>query len=317
MAEGWLAYAVEIEGLTKTYPNGFTAVSGLTLNIPKGVFVLLGPNGAGKTTTVEILVGAIKPTSGTARILGHDILNDAIEARRRIGYLPENPAAYDEMSAARFLIYMGKLSGLSSSEASTKAEELLRWVGLEDWKSSPIGHYSAGMRQRLGVAQSLVNDPEVVFLDEPTARLDSLAKQDMVERLKQLGREGKCVFFSSQTLSEVESMADQVAVISNGKLVLQGSVEELTRRVEAAEYRIEVSEPNVLAKELEALRFATDIRVENSAVLVRSKEHEKLWRAVPGIVSLHGMELRLFMPVGTKLEETYREALEKARGTVG
>lgn len=306
-----LDYAIEIEGLTKTYPNGFTAVSNLSLKVPKGVFGFLGPNGAGKTTTIEILVGAVKPTSGTAYILGYDILGESMETRKRIGYLPENPGFYSDMSGFRFLRYMGELDGLSRSRASERAKELLEWIGLDSWADSPIARYSMGMRQRLGMAQSLLSDPPVVFLDEPTANLDPLGRADLLERVQSLGKQGKTVFVSTHILSEIEQMADHIAIINNGELIEHGSLQELTGRIEG--YKIDVSDPETFMNELESSGLSAEVQLDHGQVLVKTRDHERLLSEVPWIVTKHKMHLRAFGPIRRDLQMVYMRALKNAR----
>ena len=305
-------YVIEIEGLTKTYANRFTAVSDLTLKVPKGVFGFLGPNGAGKTTVIEILVGAMKPTSGTARILGHDITKDSLAVRKAIGYLPEMSAVYDDMSGVRFLRYMGELDGLSSKESRDRATELLEWVGLRGRANSPVSRYSAGMKQRLGLAQALMGDPQLIFLDEPTSNLDPLGRADFVEKVKELARQGKSVFISSHLIPEIEQMADHIAIIADGRLVVQGSIEELTQRQGGKEYRIEVSQPELLVKELEARDFIVKTSLKDGQFLVETGDGDKLSATIVAFCSEQHQQLRLFEPAQADLLTVFKEALAQA-----
>ena len=305
-------YVIEIEGLSKTYPNKFTAVSGLTLKVPKGVFGFLGPNGAGKTTTIEILVGAMKPSSGTARVMGHDIVRDSLAVRRLIGYLPERPGFYDEMSGRRFLRYMGELSALDGRQASLRATELLDWVGLGGWADSPIARYSAGMKQRLGLAQSLINDPELLILDEPTANLDPLGRADFIVKVKELARQGKTIFVSTHIIPEMEQMADYVAIIAGGRLLVQGGIEELTQRREVKEYRIDVSQPELLVNELEARDFIVRTSLKDGQLLVESRDDDGLSAAIVAFCSDQHQQLHLFEPVRADLQIVFKEALAQA-----
>lgn len=305
--------AIDIEGLTKTYPNGFTAISNLTLKIPRGIFGFLGPNGAGKSTTIGILVGTMKPTSGRASILGHDIIKDSLEARKVIGYLPERIGVYDDMPGHGFLCYMGELCGLSSGKASERAKELLEWVGLARWAHSPISTYSAGMRQRIGLAQALINDPEVIFLDEPTANLDPLGRADFAEKVKELAQQGKTLFVSSHIIPEVEQIAEWVAIIDQGKVVVQGSVEELTQPGEFKKYRIEVTNPAALQKELERQAFVLDSHLENGQLVVITSDEGKLAEALLQFCSENQTVFRSFEPVRRDLQTVFSEALHRAR----
>ena len=231
---------IEIEGLTKDYEVGFLkkksvrALDGLSLEVRKGeIFGFLGPNGAGKTTTLKLLMRLIYPTSGTARILGRPIQH--ADTRSRIGYLPENPYFYDYLSGRELLEYTGSLFGASGQSAKVKAAELLEQVGLGDSRADrQLRKYSKGMLQRIGIAQALVNDPEVVFMDEPMSGLDPLGRREVRDLLLSLRNQGKTIFFSSHILSDVEALCDRAAILRKGKLIGCGTVEELTRDKESA-----------------------------------------------------------------------------------
>ncbi len=304
------ANAVTIEGLAKIYRNGFTAVSGLSM---AGVFGLLGPNGAGKTTTIQILVGAIKPSAGTISILGYDIFKQPLESRKLIGYLPERPGFYDEMPGRRFLDYMGELGGLSHRKAFSRARELLKWVGLKRWENSPIAQYSAGMRQRLGLAQSLINDPQILFLDEPTANLDPLGRADFIDKVRELADQGKTVVISTHIIPEMEQVADHVAIIARGKLVVEGSIKELTCSRRQGLYRIDVPQPGLLVEELTSNGFISHL--EDGQIIAESGNEEKLSRSVVSFCWRHKQTLRLFEPVRVDLQQVFREALERVGGS--
>ncbi|HYP27789.1 MAG TPA: ABC transporter ATP-binding protein, partial [Blastocatellia bacterium] len=225
---------IKIEGLTKDYEVGFLkkktvrALDGLSLEVRKGeIFGFLGPNGAGKTTTLKLLMRLIYPTSGSALILGQPI--HKAETRSTIGYLPENPYFYDYLSGRELLEYTASLFGASKAAAEEKAEELLGQVGLGDSRSDrQLRKYSKGMLQRIGIAQALVNDPQVVFMDEPMSGLDPIGRREVRDLLLSLRRQNKTIFFSSHILSDVEALCDRAAVLRKGKLVGCGTVEELT-----------------------------------------------------------------------------------------
>lgn len=225
---------IEIIQLTKDYEVGFLkkrkvrALDHLSLEVRRGeIFGFLGPNGAGKTTTLKLLMRLIYPTEGSARILGHPI--DDVATRSRIGYLPENPYFYDYLSGRELLEYFGALFGLPADVARARGEELLRVVGLEsDRANRQLRKYSKGMLQRIGIAQALVNDPEIVFMDEPMSGLDPIGRREVRDLLLSLREQGKTVFFSSHILSDVEALCDRAAILSRGKLVRCGTVHELT-----------------------------------------------------------------------------------------
>jgi ABC-2 type transport system ATP-binding protein len=224
---------IEIENLTKDYEIGFwrkrkvRALDGLTLSVESGqIFGFLGANGAGKTTTLKILMRLIFPTTGTARILGRDIGDISMHAR--IGYLPENPYFYDYLTAREFLGYCGELFGLDSKTRAKRTEDLLTRVNLEtkSWNRQ-LRKFSKGMLQRVGLAQALVNDPEIVFLDEPMSGLDPVGRREVRDLIASLRIQGKTVFMCSHILSDIEVLCDNVAILKNGRVSRAGSLEEL------------------------------------------------------------------------------------------
>jgi ABC-2 type transport system ATP-binding protein len=215
--------AVETVGLTKDYRVGFwrkrprRALDGLTLQVEEGeVFGLLGPNGAGKTTTLKLLFRLVFPTSGSARILGKELDDLAVHAR--IGYLPENPYFYDHLTCEEFLNYAAELFGLTAAERRRRVGSLLERVGLTDSRDLPLRKFSKGMVQRLGIAQALINEPEMVFLDEPMSGLDPLGRREVRDLVLQLRAEKKTVFFSTHILSDAETLCDRVAILNRGRL---------------------------------------------------------------------------------------------------
>src|ERR1043166_757370 len=228
--------AVEITKLTKDYEVGFwrkrkvRALDDLSLSIDEHqIFGFLGANGAGKTTTLKLLMRLIFPTAGSARILGHDISDVSMHAR--IGYLPENPYFYDYLTAREFLNYCGQLFGRKNTEART--DELLTRVNLDEksWNRQ-LRKFSKGMLQRVGLAQALVNDPEIVFLAEPMSALDPVGRREVRDLIGALRSEGKTVFMCSHILSDIEVLCDQVAILKRGRLAQVGHLDELRRTTE-------------------------------------------------------------------------------------
>lgn len=224
--------AIRLEELTKQYTTGFwrprpyTALDRLTLAVEPGdVFGFLGPNGAGKTSTLKLLLALVRPTSGRAEILGQPAGHTAV--RHRIGYLPENPTFYDHLSAEELLVYFARLFGLTGAEARRRASARLDEVGLGAERRMPIRKYSKGMVQRVGIAQALLNDPEVVFLDEPMSGLDPIGRRDVRALIMRLRDRGCTVFFSSHVLADAEALCNRVAVLAKGKLVADGRVSDL------------------------------------------------------------------------------------------
>jgi ABC-2 type transport system ATP-binding protein len=223
---------IETKGLTKRYGTQL-AVNDLSLSVGQGeIFGFLGPNGAGKTTTILMLLGLSEPTAGTARVCGFDPKRQPLEVKRRVGYLPENVGFYDDMTAAQNLRYVGRLNGMKDGPAlQQKLEEVLDQVGLLAERHKRVGAYSRGMRQRLGIAEVLLKDPQVVFLDEPTLGLDPDGSQRMLALIQSLGRDrGITVFFSSHLLDQVQRVSDRVGIMLKGRLVAAGPIEELARQ---------------------------------------------------------------------------------------
>jgi ABC-2 type transport system ATP-binding protein len=223
---------VQIENLSKDFQVGFwrkrpvRALDNLSLRVEPGeVFGFLGPNGAGKTTTLKILMTLLRPTSGSARILGEPV--ESVGMRRRIGYLPENAYFYDYLTAEEFLTYVGRLFGIRQPGLRTRVHGLLERVGLADQARVQLRKFSKGMLQRIGIAQAIINDPEAVFLDEPMSGLDPLGRRDVRQIITGLREKGVTVFFSSHILPDVESLCDRVAILNKGRLREVGALHEI------------------------------------------------------------------------------------------
>lgn len=245
-------YALDIKGLGKRFKGkrlqSVEALKGLDLSIEQGeVLGFLGPNGAGKSTTIKCLMGLIKPTAGSATIMGHDIA--AAEARKFVGYLPENPAFYDYLSAEEYLLFVGKVFRMDAEELSRRSEEALKLLELWEPRKRLIRSYSKGMVQRLGLAQVLIHDPDVYILDEPMSGLDPLGRALVKEIILDLKKKGKSVFFSTHITDDVEKICDRVAVINKGELLLVDRVENILERgVEG--YSVSVTSPDGNSEEL-------------------------------------------------------------------
>ncbi|MGQ0671034.1 MAG: ABC transporter ATP-binding protein, partial [Actinomycetota bacterium] len=210
---------IEIEGLRKEYRRlrgRIVAVDDLSLSVPEGgVFGFLGPNGAGKTTTIRCLLGLVRPTRGACRLLGADTRRELSSVIRRVGSIVETPAMYPRFSGRRNLELFGRIHGIGRRSIASALDR----VGLEDRAGDPVRTYSLGMRQRLGIATALLKDPEVLILDEPANGLDPAGIKEVRDLLRRLGDEGRTVFVSSHILSEVQNIADGVAILSHGRLV--------------------------------------------------------------------------------------------------
>ena len=217
--------AIETHDLGKTYKH-FTAVRHLNLAVPRGeVFGFLGPNGAGKTTTIMMLLGNIRPSSGAATLLGKPVGD--VPTRRMVGFLPEKFQFHEFLTATEFLHLHGKLNGMSREQRTRRIPEVLQRVGLADRAHSKIREFSKGMQQRVGLAQAILHEPELVILDEPTSALDPIGRRDVRDIVMELRGQGKTVLLNSHLLSEIEMTCDRVAIIKQGQVAAQGTMDEL------------------------------------------------------------------------------------------
>ncbi len=225
---------IKVEGLTKRYPRT-VAVDDISFEVEKGQIVgFLGPNGAGKTTTMRVLTCFLPPSAGKASIAGFDVLEHPMEVKKRIGYLPETPPVYPEMEVIEYLTFVGQLKGISSADIKRKADEVIGRCSLGDVRAKLIGKLSKGYRQRVGIAQAIIHNPDVLILDEPTSGLDPKQIIEIRELLRQLAGD-HTIILSTHILSEVEHSCERVIIISQGKLVAQDSVANLTNRLRGSE----------------------------------------------------------------------------------
>jgi ABC-2 type transport system ATP-binding protein len=232
---------LEVEGLQKVFHIGFfrkrvEAVNGTSFRVNRGeIFGLLGPNGAGKTTTIKAILRLIFPTEGEIRLFGRSA--DDREAARRVGYMPENPYIYQYLKPREFLDLCGRLVGLSKSERQARSEEMIDKVGLRHAVDRPIGKFSKGMMQRIGLAQALLHDPELLVLDEPMSGLDPIGRKEVRDLLVEQRERGKTLLFTSHILSDVELLCDRIVIMQQGKITSEGQVHDL---LETAGRRVEI-----------------------------------------------------------------------------
>ncbi len=227
---------IEMKNLTKKYGE-LLAVDHVTYNIEEGeIFGLLGPNGAGKTTTILMLLGLIPPTEGTAIVNGADIIEKPLQARRSVGLLPEGAGFYENLNARQNLSFYAELAEVPSSIAKERIEKLIDMVGLGTKRDVKVGAFSRGMKQRLGIAQSLVRDPKILILDEPTQGIDPEGTRDFRELIRTLSKEkGMTIIFTTHVLYEINKLCDRVAIMMNGKIAGIGTIPELRKQVNATE----------------------------------------------------------------------------------
>ena len=277
--------AVELTSLRKVFA-GTVALDGLSLSVPEGsVFGFLGPNGAGKTTTLRILAGLARPSGGSARVLGSDVADGTAQLRSLVGYLPDVPAFYKWMTGAEYLRFAGSLFSLSGAALEGRVEELLELSGLAD-VDIRIGGYSRGMKQRLGVAQALINAPELLLLDEPTSALDPMGRRDVLDMLTSL-RGRTTVFFSTHILADVERVCDTVAILDHGRVVAHGPIQELTARYAERKVIVEVTDAaGELAQDVSREPWATSVLVGPTGALeITVNDMDAARRAIPVLVA--------------------------------
>jgi ABC-2 type transport system ATP-binding protein len=303
--------AVEITNLTKDYEVGFwrkrkvRALDDLTLSIDEGqIFGFLGANGAGKTTTLKLLMRLIFPTSGSARILGHDIQD--VRMHRRIGYLPENPYFYDYLTARELVEYCAELFGFPAAERRKRAADLLARVGLIEKRwDTQLRKFSKGMLQRVGLAQSLVNDPEIVFLDEPMSGLDPVGRREVRDLIASLRDEGKTVFMCSHILSDIEVLCDRVAILKRGRLAQTGHLDELRARPNDP-HQMEVMATGADAATLQQLLPNGQITPTPSGLRIEIAAENEI-EAVLAALRKAGGKVVSIQPIKQSLEELFLE----------
>jgi len=302
-----MGLAIEILGLTKDYSTGFwrkrpkRVLHGLELRVEMGeVFGLLGPNGAGKTTTLNILMRLIFPTAGGARLLGKPF--DDFRAHAQVGYLPENPSFYDHLTAEEFLKYAAALVGLPGPEGQRRTWSLLERVGLKEAWDVPLRKFSKGMVQRLGVAQALINDPQLVILDEPMSGLDPLGRREARDLILELRERGKTVLFSTHILPDAETLCDRVAILNQGRLLGCGELVEILRMsVAATELLLETPSPTLL-HEL-SVHTRSIVRTGERVRIVLPEETDIA--AVLDLVARHAAKIVSLNPVKASLEDYF------------
>jgi ABC-2 type transport system ATP-binding protein len=310
--------AIEIKGLSKVYRIGFwkirlkKALDSLNLQVELGeVFGLLGPNGAGKTTTLKILFRLVFPTSGTARILGKEL--NSTSMHQRVGYLPENPYFYEHLTPEELLNYAGRLFGVRTDSLRTRVGQLLERVGLMEVRNVPLRRFSKGMVQRVGIAQALINDPDVVFLDEPMSGLDPIGRREVRDLILQLREEKKTVFFSTHILSDAETLCDRVAILNGGQLQGCGELRQILSLGASTTELILETPPEVMLDEFRPLAVSMVRTGDRVRLAIREEANidQVLAIALRGnakVVSLN--------PVKMSLEDYFMAKVSPAKSAV-
>ena len=308
-------HAVRLQELTKDFRVGFwrprpkRAIDRVTLNVASGeVLGYLGPNGSGKTTTLKLLMQLIFPTSGSAEILGRPVGD--LDVRRRLGFLPENPYFYDNLTAEELLRYFAGLFGCDRKEADRRASTLLDRVGIGDERRLHLRKYSKGMLQRVGIAQALINDPEVVFLDEPMAGLDPLGRRDIRSLILSLRDEGRTLFLSSHILTDAEAICSRVAILSEGRLIASGKISELGLKVQGWELIV----TGITPSRAETLASAADsiMRVDDERYVIELPAHSSPEQVIAALVG-SGAQILSLNPHHETLEEFFVDQVTRQR----
>ncbi len=308
--------ALEIKGLSKIYSSHsgrkkVEALKDFSLDVESGsIFGLLGPNGAGKTTLIKILLGITYPTTGDAFILDTPISNYLV--RKKIGYLPENHKFPNYLTGGEVLKYFGQLAGAETAGIENRIDNLLELVKLTKWKKSKIKTYSKGMMQRLGIAQAMINNPEVIFLDEPTDGVDPIGRKEIRDILANLKSEGKTIFLNSHLLSEVELVTDRVAILNKGTLLRTGSVYELTETKE--EYKVEVDSEN-LSDEISSAGLSFNLKPQKlKGSFLLNVTNEKELNDFIDFVRMRKILIKEIVKVKNSLEDLFINLINESEG---
>jgi ABC-2 type transport system ATP-binding protein len=303
-------YIVETNQLTKYYSRGkIKALEDFSLQVEKGkIFSLLGPNGAGKTTLIKVLLGIVFPTRGSAKILGKDISD--YTSHSRTGYLAENHRFPEFLTANQVLYYYGKMSGVEKAVLQEKISQLLKLVKLENWGNTKIRKFSKGMMQRMGVAQALTNDPDLLFLDEPTDGIDPVGRREIRDLLKTLRDQGKTIFLNSHLLSEVERVSDEIAILKEGRLLRKGTVEDFISVKQ--QFTLQLGEDyeslQALCRELDIPLFS-----QNGAFTVSVSDDAQLNHLIDKLREKQ-LTIRGIIPRKISLEDFFIEVVEEKEG---
>lgn len=305
---------IETKNLSKHYGSK-VAVNSLDLTIPKGeIFGLLGPNGAGKTTTILMLLGLTEPTKGTATILGLDCARNPIEVKSKVGYLPDNPGFYTDMTGRENLAFTGRINGLSEEQIKERAQRLIERVGLTEAADRKAGTYSKGMKQRLGIADVLMKDPEIIIMDEPTLGLDPEGMKELLNLMKELAeKDGRTLLISSHQLYQVQLICDRVGIFVNGQLVACGNITELGEQIQKeTHYTLELEvepEDDRLIANISGQGTIDSITKEGNRILVESRTDMR--KSLTAYLGQNGYSIQHMHQKGGDLDEIYRMYFEK------
>ena len=300
-----MATLLEAKGLTKHY-GATIALESVDFQVSEGITGLLGPNGAGKSTAIKLFLGLLRPTAGSAEVLGEKPY-ESVEVRARLGYMPEHDCLPTAITASEFLTHMAQVSGLPPGHARTRAADVLRHVGLDEERYRAIGEYSTGMKQRVKLAQSLVHDPVLVLLDEPTAGLDPGGREEMLEMIRRIGRDfGISILLSSHLMGDVERTCDRIIVLDGGHVTEEGAVSGFTQETQTISIEVDDNLDEFLAALAKRDIQAT---VDGSAVIIQ-QENEEQYDAIRDAVVEADARLRRLAPRRHTLTDIFRSTPE-------
>ena len=308
---------IEADNLTKRFDE-FTAVDSLTLSVPSGqLLALLGPNGAGKTTTVRMLSAILRPTAGTARINGRDIVEEPDLVRRDIGLVTEQPGLYSRSTGEEYLFFFGSLYGMSEADSKARANRLLERFGMLEYADKRLGEYSKGMRQKIGLIRAMLHDPSVLLLDEPTSAMDPHSAKLVRDAVGELRDDRRAIIVCTHNLAEAELLADKIAIISKGKIIIDGDPAALKHKL-LGDRLFELT----LDRTLEASRADVEAmvqvrRIDGQKVTYRTDDPEAVNPRLVRMLSNRGFGIISLQEQTASLEQVYLEVVEREMNNVG
>jgi len=308
--------AVETIGLTKKY-GSLTAVNKLDLKVARGsIHGFLGPNGAGKTTTIKILVGLLKPTEGTVKVLGQEVRGDQADSRLSIGYMPELPKFPKHLKGAELLDIYGRMYGMNEQQRKQQIPKLIEMVGLRGRENDLVGTYSKGMQQRIGIAQALLNNPELVILDEPSLGLDPVGMMEVRELMKAIAKEGMTVLISSHLLFEVEQICTNVTIINRGTMLVSDTLQNVSGMLTGpALIHVEVARmSDAVVQVVKALPFVSNVGQTGDALSIQVATHEDVRVQVSQEITKAGGIIVEMNVKGSNLEDVFMQLISKDKG---
>lgn len=308
--------AVETIGLTKKY-GSLTVVNKLDLKVARGsIHGFLGPNGAGKTTTIKILVGLLKPTEGTVKVLGQEVRGDQADSRLSIGYMPELPKFPKHLKGAELLDIYGRMYGMNEQQRKQQIPKLIEMVGLRGRENDLVGTYSKGMQQRIGIAQALLNNPELVILDEPSLGLDPVGMMEVRELMKAIAKEGMTVLISSHLLFEVEQICTHVTIINRGTMLVSDTLQNVSGMLTGpALIHVEVARmSDAVVQVVKALPFVSNVGQTGDALSIQVATHEDVRVQVSQEITKAGGIIVEMNVKGSNLEDVFMQLISKDKG---